>query len=83
MRKILLLLFALVFLSGCALTTIRPYKKPIKAKPKPVKKTLIERVKKIVKPQPPKPKPKPKPAVVKKRPEEKEEILQTEEEDIK
>ncbi len=66
MKRILCVLTALVFLTGCALTTIRPPKKRV-AKKKPV--TVLKEIFK------PKPKPAPKPVAVK----EKEETLPEEE----
>lgn len=46
MKKTLSLVLALLFLSGCALSTIKPYKKGVVAKkePEPVKKSIIERI---------------------------------------
>lgn len=78
MKRVLCILISLIFLSGCALTTIKPAKRS-KKKPWPVKKTVIQKVKEAFKPQP-EPKPEPIPVVVE---EEKEEVLPLEEEDIK
>lgn len=73
MKKIFYVLLALIFLSGCALSTIRPPKKRVEKRPEPVKKTVVEKVKEVFKPQP---EPEPEPVVI----EEKEEILPPEEE---
>ena len=59
MKRIFCLLMALMFMSGCALSTIRPPKKQTAAPPK---KSVVERVKKVLEP----------------KPVEKEEILQEE-----
>ncbi len=64
MKKILYAVMALVFLTGCALTTIRPAKHSPKKAPKPVRRAAERRVSK--------PKPAPRRVVV----DEKEEILQ-------
>ncbi len=69
MKKILCVLVALLFLSGCALTTIRAPKKRVK---EPEKRTVVEKVKEVFRPQP-------RPVVI----EEKEEILPQEKEEIK
>lgn len=40
MRKMLWLFIAVIFLSGCALTTIKPYKKQAMLKPEPREKSI-------------------------------------------
>lgn len=52
MKRILCILIALVFLSGCALSTIKSPKKGAVEEPKPVRKTAVEKVKEVFKPQP-------------------------------
>ncbi len=52
MKKIIALLLVTMILSGCALTTIRPYKKDAAAS-QPAKKSIPERIKEfVVKPEP-------------------------------
>ncbi|NQT07109.1 MAG: hypothetical protein HQ575_06170 [Candidatus Omnitrophica bacterium] len=87
MKKLLCLLISVIFLSGCALTTIKPYKKGVVKKPKPVTQRVAEKIKEVLAPML-----EPEPEVVVEEKEEilsprqeteaKEEILQ-EEEDIK
>lgn len=64
MKRIFCVLMAMILLSGCALTTIRPPKRAVRKKAKPP--TVVERIKKVFTP-------KPEPEVV--AVEEKEEIL--------
>lgn len=52
MRRLLIIFVAMVFLSGCALSTIRPPKKHVEKKPEPVKKPVIEKVREVFKPEP-------------------------------
>lgn len=79
MKRIICLLVALIFLSGCALTTIRPPKKEVKREPQPVKRTVVEKVREVFKPQP---QPERKEEILPVR-EEKEVVLPLEEEEIK
>ncbi len=52
MKKALYLLIALVFVSGCALTTIKPTKKAPKRQPEPPRPPVVQRAQEVVKPQP-------------------------------
>ncbi len=52
MKKALYLLIALVFLSGCALTTIKPTKKAPKRQPASPRPPVVQKAKEVVKPQP-------------------------------
>ena len=80
MKRILYVLLAMIFLSGCALSTIRPPKKGAEKPVKPARKPVVER--KV-------PKPKPRRIVVEEKEEilplreEKEEILPLADDDIK
>ena len=49
MRRIFCIIMMLIFLSGCALSTIRP---PKKRASQPVKKSVVERVKTVLEPKP-------------------------------
>lgn len=52
MKKIVCMLLAVILVSGCALTTIRPAKKHAKPQPVPEKKTIVEKVRESFKPGP-------------------------------
>lgn len=52
MKKVICLVTALMFLTGCALSTIKAPKKA--AAPAPERRTIIERVREVVIPEPPK-----------------------------
>ncbi len=47
MKRIFALIMVMVLLSGCALTTIQPYKKSKKVATEPVRKSVVEKVKEV------------------------------------